>query len=383
MNKQFIFFAALLIWLSGCAQTNNLIDRAQSALAPAKDTGPAATPDPEYKGNPPTTNGPSEVDFYDVDSAAKANVIEKAPQATMFGGHRIDQITSDLQDLSEKHQLRVKEIDALQKIAANQLGAYYPIIGVMKSKLQSGTVPQDKELLKQWEDAKHHLDNLNETVIRMDALSKNMASAASVNSFLVEAIRAASTSPATSQKDLDVLAKLEKDAIALLTDSNQNLSKLNNAVVQNNATINTEQGEMTRLNIAIKNGWLYRPSLTNRILGATTASRDNEGDPFSPERKNPLIVIRFEENRKTDYLRPLQAAIHETLRTKPESNFDVIAVSTDDGAPNDMMHQAELAKNRAEEVVQTITNMGLPAERVTLSATRAAVKGSEVHIFIK
>ena len=328
--------------------------------------------------------GPTQIDFHDVSGASRSGLIQNPPHPGMFAGHRLVQLKGDLGNLRDNADMRAKEFDALKAFIESHLKNYYAILGFTKAKLQSGTTPNDQNLIRQWNDAKAHLDKVNEAINHLDALSKQMASASSVNSFLVESIRAAHASPAANKQDRYQLAQLEKEAVLLLSETNQELTELNNETVRNNASMNTEQGEMTKLHIAIQNGWLYRPSLTNRILAASKISRLDDKQIDGAKQRRPLIVIRFEEGKRTDYSRALQAALHETLRARPDARFDLITVSPNEGSPAEIMRQAEMAKNNAEEVLQNMTLMGMPLNRIAVSATRSElVTNNEVHIYLK
>ncbi len=378
----------LIFSLSACADWAHVVDSFQDITLFADKTSstPQRPQEPEsYRLNRMgSLTGPTQIDFYDIEGASRQGLIQNPPHPGMFAGHRMQQLKGDVGVLRDGADMRRSEFEALKAFIDGNLKNYYSILGFTKAKLQSGTTPNDENLIRQWNDAKAHLDKINEALGRLDSLSKQMASSSSINSFLIESIRAAHASPAANKEDRFQLSQLEKEAVLLLSETNQDLTRVNNEIVRNNATQNTEQGALTKLHIAIQNGWLYRPSLTNRILAASKVSRLDEGSIDAAKQRRPLIVIRFEEGKKTDYRRALQAALHETLRSRPDASFDLITVSPNEGSPAEIMRQAEMAKNNAEEVLQNITLLGMPLNRITVSATRSElVSNNEVHLYLK
>ena len=70
-------------------------------------------------------------------------------------------------------------------------------------------------------------------------------------------------------------------------------------------------------------------------------------------------------------------ALSRALERRPDAVFDLVAVSPQGGSP------AEARKN-AEAVFQSMTNMGLPAERVAMAAMGStSATNPEVHIYVR
>ena len=89
--------------------------------------------------------------------------------------------------------------------------------------------------------------------------------------------------------------------------------------------------------------------------------------------RKPFVVIRF-ETPDPDYGAALYTALSGALRRRPEARFDLVAVTRD----------ADAAKRNLADVVHTITAMGMPGERLTLSAAAAADAATdEVWIYLR
>jgi hypothetical protein len=64
--------------------------------------------------------------------------------------------------------------------------------------------------------------------------------------------------------------------------------------------------------------------------------------------------------------------------------FDLVAVAPQPGDPAQITLHSESSKRNAEDVFRSLTDMGLPAERVFLSATtNAVVQSDEVRLYVR
>jgi hypothetical protein len=91
------------------------------------------------------------------------------------------------------------------------------------------------------------------------------------------------------------------------------------------------------------------------------------------ETRKPFVVIRFEEP-DPDFDAALYEAVSAALKRRPDAAFDLVAVTRDPDA----------AQRNLRRVLQSLREMGMPAERLTLSAAAAADNTtSEVWIYLR
>jgi hypothetical protein len=95
--------------------------------------------------------------------------------------------------------------------------------------------------------------------------------------------------------------------------------------------------------------------------------------PAQPEERKPFIVIRF-EHPDPDYGEALYAALSGALQRRPGVAFDLVAVTRDTGA----------AERNLADVMHIMAEMGMPADRLSLSAVAAAdASTDEVWIYLR
>jgi hypothetical protein len=99
--------------------------------------------------------------------------------------------------------------------------------------------------------------------------------------------------------------------------------------------------------------------------------------------RRPLVIIRF-YRANVPYEEALHTAGSRALERRPDVVFDLVAVAPQPGNPSQITIHSKVSKRNAENVFRFLTDMGLPAERVSLSATtNAVVQSDEVRLYVR
>ncbi|HYB09740.1 MAG TPA: hypothetical protein VEJ16_08720 [Alphaproteobacteria bacterium] len=123
------------------------------------------------------------------------------------------------------------------------------------------------------------------------------------------------------------------------------------------------------------------PSTPEKNQTPEPSASTSTGTPPADDRR-PLVVIRF-ARPDVQYEQALYLAVSEALARKPDAGFDVVAVAPRKATAKSPFAVNESQKN-ADAVMRSLANMGLPAERVTLSATTSeAIDSNEVRVFVR
>ncbi len=95
----------------------------------------------------------------------------------------------------------------------------------------------------------------------------------------------------------------------------------------------------------------------------------------------PLVVIRFNQ-RKVYFEQQLYNAVSRAVAIKPTVLLEVVSfVPT--GTSNRSVTE-DMAKRNLSNVIQTLTKMGVPRERINVVNERsAALRYHEVHIYVQ
>ncbi|MHA1539660.1 MAG: hypothetical protein ACTSXQ_04210 [Alphaproteobacteria bacterium] len=323
--------------------------------------------------------GKTEIKYYDVEEAEEKGIIRKMPTPGVFAYKYIEELRKSFYNLKHKSNQRKKQFEKAQHKARKNISDYFDKTAKIKSRLQSGTVSKDYKLRNIWKKAKGNLDDVNLATMEMATMAKTMTPSLTLTSFLLDRIRELYTSSTATEDDKHTLVRLEQDAIKTLEALNHTISEVNNFVVSRDATLNAEQGHLARLNIAIENGWFNHPSIIDRVPAGM-----NGGQNKTYNDKRPLIVIRFENGKKTSYAKALDKAINTALKNAPDLKLDLITVTENRGSEEGIKHKEDAGKKNAEDIIRTLSQIGIPLNRLTLSATKSTyVHGNEVQIYTK
>ena len=101
-----------------------------------------------------------------------------------------------------------------------------------------------------------------------------------------------------------------------------------------------------------------------------------KGDP-------PLVTIRFNQPN-VDYEETLYLALSLALDRKPNATFTIETVAPAGSTPAEFAAYRQNARQHAEDVLHAISDMGMPADRLSISATmNTTVTSEEVRIYVR
>jgi hypothetical protein len=99
--------------------------------------------------------------------------------------------------------------------------------------------------------------------------------------------------------------------------------------------------------------------------------------------RRPLVTIRFYRSN-VPYEKALVTAVSLALERRSDVMFDLVAVTPQLDDPSRITLHSEASRRNAENVFRALTGMGLPPERVSLSATTSAnVQSDEVQLYVR
>ena len=207
-----------------------------------------------------------------------------------------------------------------------------------------------------------------------------------MSAFLLESARAAYGLAGAIDEDHRQLAVLEDETNKSVVLIDRLLNELSEDVSRQTAYVGNERRNLAALSVAIKNGELYGQSLSNRAFRSAAPLASAAPGParsVAIGARRPLVVIRF-DRPDVPYEQALYTAISRALERRPEAQFDLISVAPSKGTVADVALAQSRSRSSAKKVMRTLTDMGLPANRVALSATTSGqASTNEVHIYVR
>ncbi len=272
----------------------------------------------------------------------------------------------------------------LQISSEETANKYYKLVAEINAQLQRGTTPGNPILIEKAQVAQNDLDSLAHDVTRLNVLANDIASNASLASYLMEAVRATYGVSGAVDEDHQALKVLEDKINNLNVQTNRQLNDVNEDINRRTSYLSSERRNLQTLSLAIANGELYGQSLANRSYFApASVLNDTNAQNSGIQSNKPLMVIRF-DRPNVEFEQAVYLATSQALEKFPNARFEVAAITPTGLNPAQMALSATDSQNNAEAVLRTMSQMGIPGNRVTLSSAKSpSARSSEVHIFLR
>jgi hypothetical protein len=307
-----------------------------------------------------------------------------------FVGQKVGMLRGELQRMQAGIGQHNQQLQQIRGLTSGHSQAYHSTIATINSRLQVGSTPGNPVLVQQWNAAQSQLALIDGDIAHMNSLANNVAGASTMSSYLLETTRAAYGLSGAIEEDHRQLAILEDEVNRTVVLIERLLNELSEDINRQTSYVSNERSNLTALSLAIKNGELMGSSLASRGLysGAAAAAMSPQlasraGTPLGAAARRPLVVIRF-DRPNVDYKQALYNAMNRALQRRPQAGFDLVAVAPNAGTPAQVTVASNRSKRNAEDVLRSLSEMGLPLDRVRLSAMVSnQASSNEVHIYVR
>ena len=376
--------AAAILFLSACAFTDEaLLPSLTGEPAPSTQTSavaqPAAQPaQTQAAQSQPTGGAPS---LFGSTNFEAPGVTTGQPSGTHVG-QKIEELRGDLARLQSRMSDHNSQLQAQRAAARQSANAYHSQVGDVNSRLQIGTTPGNPELVAQWNQAQVELNNVGASISVLNTLANEAASTSALAAFLLESTRATFELRGAVEEDHRQLAVLEDEVNKTVVVVDRLLNELSEDVARTQNYFTAERSNLTAMQVAIDNGEYIGGSLASRAYGVPSPPPSGGGAALVGQRQ-PLVVIRFADPN-VEYEQALFTVVSRALQRKPNAGFDLVAIAPNTGSPAQVSLATSKSRRNAENVLRSLTSMGLPADRITLSATSSAqAQANEVHVYVR
>lgn len=311
-----------------------------------------------------------------------------------FVGQKVQQLRGELATLQSNINTQNVRLQQVRNQLVGTSQRYHATIAAVTTRLQVGTTPGNPVLVNQWNLAQAELDRLAGEINQLNSLANSVANDSAFSAFLLESTRATFGLAGAIDEDHRQLAILEDETNRTVVLIDRLLNELSDDVSRQTAYVGNERSNLTTLSLAIKNGEIFGPSLANRAFSAAQLSAAPQSlASFGPPtrgapaaaigNRRPLVVIRF-DRPDVPYQQALYSAVSRAVEQRPTAQFDLVAVAPNRGSPAEVSLAGNRSKQYAEQVLRSLTDMGLPGNRVNISsATSGEAFANEVHIYVR
>lgn len=306
-----------------------------------------------------------------------------------YVGQKVSNLRGDLQQLQGMLMQHNQGLQGIRNDTVQDSQRYHGTVAAINARLQVGTTPGNPILNQQWNAAQGELDRINEDVLKMTRLANEVTSSSALSGYLLESVRAARQLSGAVDEDHRQLRILEDETNRTTVLIERLLSELSDDINRQQNYVANERNNLNTLALAIKNGQLYGGSFATRPGSSIAPASASYDAPIAPAPRaavsadSPLVTIRFDKPN-VNYEGALYAAVKGALDRRPSASFDVVAVSPAGSTPGSQALGATTVRRNAESVVRSLTNMGLPTNRIRVSQTTSpSAQSGEVQVFVR
>ncbi len=373
-----IVFGATL-FLSGCAFTDEALLPSLTGEDPAGEE--AQTASQAQAAQAPAAPGTNVPPALGTTNFETPGITAGTPSGTHVG-QKIDDLRGDLGTLQSRLGEHNNRLQTYRGAARESASAYHSLVGAMNTRLQVGTTPGNPELVAQWNQSQVELNKVGESIASLNTLSNESAATSALAAFLLESTRATFELRGAVEEDHRQLAVLEDEVNKTVVVVERLLNELTDDIARAQNYFTTERSNLTAMQIAIDNGEYIGGSLAIRAYGVP-APPPAGGAASLVGQRQPLVVIRFNQPN-VDYEQALFTVVSRALERRPNAAFDLVAVAPSVGSAAQVSLATGKSRRNAEGVLRSLTSMGLPADRITLSATNSpSAQVNEVHVYVR
>ncbi len=300
-----------------------------------------------------------------------------------YVGKKVQALRGDLSALKTIVGQHNSTLQGLRNQTSRSAAQYHELVGAITARLQVGSTPGNPILVANLRRAQELMNGMSADVAKLSQLSAEVASDSAMAGFLLDSVRSSYSLSGAIEEDHRQLRVLEDDTNQTVVLIDRLSKELNADIARQQAYVASERANLSVLSSSVQAGQLYGSGAAG--LGAAPAYSSDAAParlaPMDMADRRPLVVIRF-DRANVAYEQPLYQAVKAALDRNPAARFDLVAVSPAQAAPGQSALGSNAARRNAEAVMRSLNGMGLPADRVELSATTSAqAHGNEVHLY--
>jgi hypothetical protein len=300
-----------------------------------------------------------------------------------FVGRKVIDMRSELGRLQGSISIHNTQLQSLRGKIVSNSQRYHGTIAAVNARLQVGTTPGNPILVQQFNSSQADLDRIHTDITEMNELANRVSNSSTMSSYLSESTRASFAVSGAVDEDHRQLAILEDEVSRTDVLVTRLLKEVSSDVRRQTNYVATERANLNLVSAAIRTGEIFGGSLAIKGMATSIVNQSTIATPLGTSGRRPLVVIRFDRN-KIPFQQALYHAISRVLESRPSAIFDLVAVAPSAGGAARVALNSNKSRKHAEEVLQSLVEMGLPPARVAVSAkTMSNANSNEVHVYLR
>ncbi|HTQ15189.1 MAG TPA: hypothetical protein VMH86_15050 [Rhizomicrobium sp.] len=303
--------------------------------------------------------------------------IEPGTDTGTVVSHTISSLRGELSTLQDRIVASAQQLGDLKAAGAQSASDYHEAKAHITTRLQIGTTRGNPELVSEWNTAQSSLDALTTNINSLNTLGTQIADESSRAHYVLDTVHATFDVSGAVDEDHRQLKTLEDETDQTIVLIDRLMMEVSDDVQRQTSYVANERANLTTLAAAIKNGELYGAELGSGMIAASVPTY------ASPASGAALVTIKF-DHPNVEYQQILYTALAQALQSRPGASFDVLAVSPTRGTAAAVQLAQTDAQRHAQAVMRSMTDMGVPASRLSISSTTdPSIGTSEVRVYVR
>lgn len=186
------------------------------------------------------------------------------PSSGTVVGNRAQELRDELLRLRSSVNLNAGEFAVLRANGAAGAVQYHSTTAAITARLQNGTTRGNPILLRQWEEAEASLNEVTNSLNRLNALQTSVSADASLGSYLLESVQAAFQLSGAVDEDHDQLKLLRDEVSRLIVQLDYLRNQVADDINRQTNYLTAERSNLQALAFAINRGELLGSSFANK-----------------------------------------------------------------------------------------------------------------------
>ncbi|KLN62397.1 hypothetical protein WH96_02520 [Kiloniella spongiae] len=297
-------------------------------------------------------------------------------------GKKVEELRGDLSRLQARLIHHNNNLQTQRNNARGSAGTYHSIIAAMNTRLQVGTTPGNPQMVNGWNKAQQELEAVGASITNLNSLSNEAGSTSALAAFVLDSAKSTYELRGALDEDHRQLAVLEDEANQTVVILDRLMNELTEDIARTQNYFSAERTNLTALQVAVDNGEFIGGNLGSRTFGLPVPPPPG-GPAGLVGRQPPLAIIRFDQPN-VNYEQALFTAVSRALDRRPSSAFDLVTVAPARGNSAQIALATSKSRKYGEDVMRSLTKLGLPASHVSLSSTsNPGAQVPEVHVYLR
>lgn len=370
------FALTLAALAAGCSLTDEVLFQSFAGEAPAAKGSTIEQGQVLNLGTP--APGPRKGNF-------RPPGLEAEKASGSAAGRAIALLRLEFMDLSTRIRLYNDELQLSRRSLVVNAKGYRAAVAKLGLKAGDAVPANDAQFAARTGKIEQRLNRLYADLLKLNGLASKVTVAAAVAARHLVDARAIMGRTDLTGEDRRQLTALRRTIDATITLTHRFLSELHLEIGSQTQYASEQRTRLAKFidqvasaepQGAVKVGQEPRTGDTTETRAANTGVEARE---FIMPAGRPLVTIRF-DRPDVAYGEPLYQAVNEAVRRRADVTFEIVGVSPP--GTNGLVTVA--AMSHALKVKQTLSEMGLPENRMRLlSAASADAASDEVRVFVR